>query len=50
MLRQAQKGEISVPDEKIKELKERAKELRKTAVTMIYEAHSGHPGLSLIHI
>lgn len=47
MLRQAQKGEISVPDEKIKELKERAKELRKTAVTMIYEAQSGHPGGSL---
>lgn len=33
--------------EKIKELKERAKELRKTAVTMIYEAQSGHPGGSL---
>ena len=36
-----------MPDEKIKELKERAKELRKTAVTMIYEAQSGHPGGSL---
>ncbi len=29
------------------ELKERAKELRKTAVTMVYEAKSGHPGGSL---
>ena len=26
------------------ELKEKAKRLRKTAVTMIYEAQSGHPG------
>lgn len=26
------------------ELKEKAKQLRKTAVTMIYEAQSGHPG------
>ncbi|MCC8139917.1 MAG: transketolase [Lachnospiraceae bacterium] len=31
----------------IEELKERAKQLRKTAVTMIYEAQSGHPGGSL---
>lgn len=31
-------------DEKITMLKERAKELRKTALTMIYEAQSGHPG------
>ena len=30
-----------------KELKEYAKQLRKTAVTMIYEAQSGHPGGSL---
>lgn len=29
------------------ELKERAKELRKTSVQMIYEAQSGHPGGSL---
>ena len=29
------------------ELKEKAKQLRKTAVTMIYEAQSGHPGGSL---
>lgn len=29
------------------ELKERAKQLRKTAVQMIYEAQSGHPGGSL---
>lgn len=29
------------------ELKEHAKELRKTAVTMVYEAQSGHPGGSL---
>lgn len=36
-----------MPDEKINELKERAKELRKTALTMIYEAQSGHPGGSL---
>ena len=32
---------------KIALLKERAKELRKTALTMIYEANSGHPGGSL---
>lgn len=31
----------------IAELKEKAKLLRKTAVTMIYEAQSGHPGGSL---
>lgn len=31
----------------IAELKEKAKLLRKTAVTMIYEAQSGHPGRSL---
>ena len=29
------------------ELKEVAKDLRKKAVTMIYEAQSGHPGGSL---
>lgn len=29
---------------KVDELKEKAKELRKTALTMIYEAQSGHPG------
>ena len=34
-------------EEKIALLKERAKQLRKTAVTMIYEAQSGHPGGSL---
>ena len=34
-------------EEKIAMLKERAKQLRKTAVTMIYEAQSGHPGGSL---
>ena len=34
-------------EEKIAALKERAKELRKSAVTMIYEAQSGHPGGSL---
>ena len=33
--------------EKIPMLKEKAKALRKTAVTMIYEAQSGHPGGSL---
>lgn len=31
----------------VEELKERAKELRKTALTMIYEAQSGHPGGAL---
>ena len=34
-------------EEKVMQLKERAKQLRKTAVTMIYEAQSGHPGGSL---
>ena len=34
-------------EEKIAMLKERAKQLRKPAVTMIYEAQSGHPGGSL---
>ena len=34
-------------EENIAMLKERAKQLRKTAVTMIYEAQSGHPGGSL---
>ena len=34
-------------EEKIAMLKERAKQLRKTAGTMIYEAQSGHPGGSL---
>lgn len=34
-------------EEKILMLKEKAKLLRKTAVTMIYEAQSGHPGGSL---
>jgi len=29
---------------KVEDLKEKAKELRKTALTMIYEARSGHPG------
>lgn len=33
--------------EKILMLKEKAKALRKTAVTMIYEAQSGHPGGAL---
>lgn len=31
----------------IEELKEQAKELRKTALTMIYQAQSGHPGGSM---
>lgn len=31
----------------VEELKEQAKELRKTALTMIYKAQSGHPGGSL---
>lgn len=31
----------------IAELKEKAIELRKTAITMVYEAQSGHPGGSL---
>lgn len=34
-------------NEKVSMLKERAKELRKTALTMIFEAQSGHPGGSL---
>ena len=34
-------------EEKIAMLRERAKQLLKTAVTMIYEAQSGHPGGSL---
>lgn len=34
-------------EEKLEELKSRAKQLRKTALTMIYEAQSGHPGGSL---
>jgi transketolase len=33
--------------EKVEFLKEKAKELRKTALTMIHTAHSGHPGGSL---
>jgi transketolase len=33
--------------EKIESLKDKAKELRKTAITMIHEAKSGHPGGSL---
>ena len=33
--------------EKVAYLKERAKLLRKTALTMIYEAQSGHPGKAL---
>ena len=31
-------------NEKIEMLKAQAKELRKIALTMIYEAQSGHPG------
>ena len=31
-------------NEKVSMLKEKAKELRKTALTMIFEAQSGHPG------
>lgn len=31
-------------EEKISMLKERAKQLRMTALTMIFEAQSGHPG------
>ncbi|MGM0922209.1 MAG: transketolase [Bacillota bacterium] len=38
---------IKMKDISIKELKEKAIELRKTAITMIYEAQSGHPGGSL---
>lgn len=34
-------------EEKILELEERAKQLRKVALTMIYEAQSGHPGGAL---
>lgn len=34
-------------EEKIKALENEAKELRKTAVSMIYEAQSGHPGGAL---
>lgn len=34
-------------NEKVSMLKEKAKELRKTALTMIFEAQSGHPGGSL---
>lgn len=34
-------------EEKIEVLKQKAKELRKTALTMIYTAQSGHPGGSL---
>ncbi|PFN98735.1 transketolase [Bacillus sp. AFS076308] len=37
----------SMKDVGIKELKEKAIELRKTALTMIHEAQSGHPGGSL---
>ena len=36
-----------MPKRSVAELKEIANELRKTAVTMIYEAQSGHPGGSL---
>ena len=36
-----------VSQQKIDELRERARELRKSAVTMIYKAQSGHPGGSL---
>ncbi|MCZ4150037.1 transketolase, partial [Escherichia coli] len=32
---------------KVEELKQKAIELRQTALTMIYEAQSGHPGGSL---
>ena len=31
----------------VEKLKEQAKELRKTALTMIYKAQSGHPGGSM---
>lgn len=31
----------------VEELQEKAIELRKTAITMIFEAQSGHPGGSL---
>lgn len=34
-------------NEKVSMLKEKAKEIRKTALTMIFEAQSGHPGGSL---
>ena len=36
-----------VSQQKIDELRERVRELRKSAVTMIYKAQSGHPGGSL---
>ena len=36
-----------MPKRSVAELKDIATELRKTAVTMIYEAQSGHPGGSL---
>ena len=36
-----------VSQQKIDELRKRARELRKSAVTMIYKAQSGHPGGSL---
>lgn len=38
---------IGVKEVSIAELKEKAIELRKTAITMVYEAQSGHPGGSL---
>ena len=38
---------IDVKDISVEELKQKAIELRKTALTMIYEAGSGHPGGSL---
>lgn len=36
---------IGVKEVSIAELKEKAIELRKTAITMVYEAQSGHPGV-----
>jgi transketolase len=38
---------IDVKDMSVEKLKQKAIELRKTALTMIYEARSGHPGGSL---
>ncbi|WP_326848815.1 transketolase [Bacillus safensis] len=38
---------IGMKDRSVAELKAKAIELRKTAITMIYEAQSGHPGGSL---
>lgn len=47
-IKQTYTGSLKVnKSEKVKMLKQQAKELRKTALTMIYTAQSGHPGGSL---